>query len=102
MYHIINISQKKILNFCFNNFFLISDTEDRECLLLDEYSGCPTDDIDQGISGSSGKRGLTLAEEEDIPSDLEASDAEISSGDDSTDIDAVVKEYRDRIQVHHQ
>ncbi|XP_045448259.1 uncharacterized protein LOC123656637 [Melitaea cinxia] len=75
------------------------DTEDRECLLLDEYSGCPTDDIDQGISGSSGTRGLTLAEEEDIPSDLEASDGEISSGDDSTDIDAVVKEYRDRIQV---
>lgn len=43
-----------------------------------------------------------MAEEEDIPSDLEASDGEISSGDDSTDIDAVVKEYRDRIQVHQQ
>lgn len=34
-----------------------------------------------------------------MASDVEASDGELSSGDDSTDIDAVVKEYRDRIQV---
>ncbi|XP_050351230.1 uncharacterized protein LOC126773992 [Nymphalis io] len=75
------------------------ETEDRECLLLDEYSGCQTEETDQATSGSSGIRVLTLAQEEDMASDLEASDGEMSSGDDSTDIDAVVKEYRDRIQV---
>lgn len=36
---------------------------------------------------------------EDATSDIEASEGELSSGDDSTDIDAVVKEYRDTIQV---
>lgn len=78
---------------------IITDTEDRECLLLDEYSGCPLEEGDQGTSSSSGTRVLALAEEEDVQSDIEATDGEISSGDDSTDIDAVVKEYRDRIQV---
>ena len=39
--------------------------------------------------------------EVDVVSDAEASEQEMSSGDDSTDIDAVVKEYRDRIQVRH-
>ncbi|XP_052741360.1 uncharacterized protein LOC112044469 [Bicyclus anynana] len=75
------------------------ETEDRECLLLDEYANCPTEEIDQVTSGSSGTRVLTLAQEEDVQSDIDVSEAEISSGDDSTDIDAVVKEYRDRIQV---
>lgn len=42
---------------------------------------------------------MTTADVADVASDIEASDGEISSGDDSTDIDAVVKEYRDRIQV---
>lgn len=79
--------------------FIFTETEDRECLLLDEYSGCPLEDIDQVTSGSSGTRVLALAEEEDVQSDIEATDGEISSGDDSTDIDAVVKEYKDRIQV---
>ncbi|XP_045772867.1 uncharacterized protein LOC123872575 isoform X2 [Maniola jurtina] len=76
-----------------------ADTEDRECLLLDEYANCPSEEIDQVTSGSSGTKALTLAEEEDVQSDIDVSEAEISSGDDSTDIDAVVKEYRDRIQV---
>ncbi|XP_028171252.1 uncharacterized protein LOC114360683 isoform X2 [Ostrinia furnacalis] len=75
------------------------ETEERECLLLDEYSGCPTEEIDQATSCSSGIRDLPTVEVEDVVSDVEASEGELSSGDDSTDIDAVVKEYRDRIQV---
>lgn len=75
------------------------ETEERECLLLDEYSGCPTEEIDQATSCSSGVRDLPTVEVEDVVSDVEASEAELSSGDDSTDIDAVVKEYRDTIQV---
>ncbi|CAG9561968.1 unnamed protein product [Danaus chrysippus] len=74
------------------------DPDDRECLLLDEYTGCPTEEIDHVTSGSSGTRVIALAEEEDVQSDIDGSDAE-TSGDDSTDIDAIVKEYRDRIQV---
>ncbi|CAH2232845.1 jg16606 [Pararge aegeria aegeria] len=73
------------------------ETEDRECLLLDEYANCPTEEIEV-TSGSSGTR-AGLAQEEDVQSDIDVSEAELSSGDDSTDIDAVVKEYRDRIQV---
>lgn len=73
------------------------ETEERECLLLDEYAGCTTEDIDP--SCSSGPVEMTTAEVGDVASDVEASDGELSSGDDSTDIDAVVKEYRDRIQV---
>ncbi|OWR52232.1 hypothetical protein KGM_211255 [Danaus plexippus plexippus] len=74
------------------------DPDDRECLLLDEYTGCPTEEIDHVTSGGSGTRVIALAEEEDVQSDIDGSDAE-TSGDDSTDIDAIVKEYRDRIQV---
>ncbi|XP_045498578.1 uncharacterized protein LOC123696457 isoform X2 [Colias croceus] len=74
------------------------ETEERECLLLDEYNGCPSEEIEHASSGS-GMAELAEAEVVDIPSDLEASAGELSSGDDSTDIDAVVKEYRDRIQV---
>ncbi|XP_060803169.1 cationic amino acid transporter 3 isoform X3 [Amyelois transitella] len=74
------------------------ETEERECLLLDEYAGCPTEELDQITSCSSGAREVST-EIGEVPSDGEASDQEISSGDDSTDIDAVVKEYRDRIQV---
>lgn len=73
------------------------ETEERECLILDEYAGCTTEDIDP--SCSSGPVEMTTAEVGDVASDVEASDGELSSGDDSTDIDAVVKEYRDRIQV---
>lgn len=73
------------------------ETEERECLLLDEYGGCPAEEMDP--SCSSGAREMTTAEIEEVVSDVEASDGELSSGDDSTDIDAVVKEYRDRIQV---
>lgn len=50
-------------------------------------------------SSSSGIREAVTVEVGDPTSDAEASEAELSSGDDSTDIDAVVKEYRDRIQV---
>lgn len=50
-------------------------------------------------SSSSGIREAATAEVVDVASDVEASEQELSSGDDSTDIDAVVKEYRDRIQV---
>lgn len=50
-------------------------------------------------SSSSGVRGVVANEEVDVASDAEGSEQEMSSGDDSTDIDAVVKEYRDRIQV---
>ncbi|XP_012551049.1 uncharacterized protein LOC114252688 [Bombyx mandarina] len=72
------------------------ETEDRECLLLDEYAGCPSEDP---ISCSSGTRKIATEDLDVVPSDAEASEGEITSGDDSTDIDAVVKEYRDRIQV---
>ncbi|CAH0398376.1 unnamed protein product [Chilo suppressalis] len=75
------------------------ETEERECLLLDEYAGCPTEDISHGMSCSSGSGQVPTVEVEDVASDVEASEPEMSSGDDSTDIDAVVKEYRDRIQV---
>ncbi|KAJ0176658.1 hypothetical protein K1T71_007837 [Dendrolimus kikuchii] len=75
------------------------ETEERECLLLDEYAGCPTEELDPMTSCSSGVREMTTADVADVASDIEASDGEMSSGDDSTDIDAVVKEYRDRIQV---
>ncbi|CAH0691821.1 unnamed protein product [Spodoptera exigua] len=72
------------------------ETEERECLLLDEYAGCPTEENDPTSSSS----GVPMATAEvDVVSDGEASEQEMSSGDDSTDIDAVVKEYRDRIQV---
>ncbi|XP_022813916.1 uncharacterized protein LOC111347795 [Spodoptera litura] len=72
------------------------ETEERECLLLDEYAGCPTEENDPTSSSS----GVPMATAEvDVVSDAEASEQEMSSGDDSTDIDAVVKEYRDRIQV---
>lgn len=74
---------------------LNSETEERECLLLDEYAGCQTEENDP--SSSSGVPMATA--EVDVISDAEASEQEMSSGDDSTDIDAVVKEYRDRIQV---
>ncbi|XP_059048525.1 uncharacterized protein LOC131843793 [Achroia grisella] len=75
------------------------ETEERECLLLDEYAGCAIDEIDQMTSCSSGTRDVASTEVPDITSDVEASEPEISSGDDSTDIDAVVKEYKDRVQV---
>ncbi|CAH0585760.1 unnamed protein product [Chrysodeixis includens] len=75
------------------------ETEERECLLLDEYAGCTTEENDQMTSSSSGVRGSVPNEEVDVASDAEGSEQEMSSGDDSTDIDAVVKEYRDRIQV---
>ncbi|XP_053609860.1 uncharacterized protein tadr isoform X2 [Plodia interpunctella] len=74
------------------------ETEERECLLLDEYAGCPTEELDQVTSCSSGLREAST-EIVDVASDGEASEPEMSSGDDSTDIDAVVKEYRDSIQV---
>ncbi|CAG4982975.1 unnamed protein product [Parnassius apollo] len=74
------------------------ETEERECLLLDEYAGCPTEDIEQSSSGLSGVRELAT-EEVDVQSDVDASEPDISSGDDSTDIDGVVKEYKDTIQV---
>ncbi|CAK1580232.1 unnamed protein product [Parnassius mnemosyne] len=74
------------------------ETEERECLLLDEYAGCPTEDIEQTSSGHSGVREMATVEV-DVQSDVDASEPDISSGDDSTDIDAVVKEYKDTIQV---
>ncbi|XP_047503773.1 uncharacterized protein LOC125048867 isoform X1 [Pieris napi] len=73
------------------------ETEERECLLLDEYSGCQSEEVEQ--RSGSGLAELAEAEVVDLQSDMEASEGELSSGDDSTDIDAVVKEYRDRIQV---
>ncbi|CAG9786708.1 unnamed protein product [Diatraea saccharalis] len=75
------------------------ETEERECLLLDEYAGCLNEDVDHGMSSNCGPRDVPTAEIEDVASDVEASEPEVSSGDDSTDIDAVVKEYKDRIQV---
>ncbi|CAH2048605.1 unnamed protein product, partial [Iphiclides podalirius] len=75
------------------------ETEERECLLLDEYAGCPMEDIEQTSSSNDGIRAMAVEEEVDIQSDIEASEQEVSSGDDSTDIDAVVKEYKDTIQV---
>lgn len=75
------------------------ETEERECLLLDEYAGCPTEETEPSTSCNSRAREMTTAEAADVASDIEASEGEMSSGDDSTDIDAVVKEYRDRIQV---
>jgi hypothetical protein len=77
----------------------LTETEERECLLLDEYAGCPAEEIDQATSCSSGTKEIPITEIEDAVSDVEVSEPELSSGDDSTDIDAVVKEYRDRIQV---
>ncbi|VVC89331.1 unnamed protein product [Leptidea sinapis] len=74
------------------------DAEERECLLLDEYAGVAGEDSEQ-ISSGSGIAELAVEEVVDITSDIEASDGGLSSGDDSTDIDAAVKEYRDRIQV---
>lgn len=81
----------------YNLYIIILETEERECLLLDEYAGCTTEDLDP--SCSSGPVEMTTAEVGDVASDAEASDGELSSGDDSTDIDAVVKEYKDRVQV---
>lgn len=75
------------------------ETEERECLLLDEYAGCPVEELDPMTSSSSGVREAITVEVEDVASDVDASEPDMSSGDDSTDIDAVVKEYRDRIQV---
>ncbi|KAG6443731.1 uncharacterized protein LOC115456082 [Manduca sexta] len=75
----------------------VKETEERECLLLDDYAGCPVED--PMTSCSTDAREMTTIEAGDVVSDVEASDGDISSGDDSTDIDAVVKEYRDRIQV---
>lgn len=83
-----------------NNLFdMFIETEERECLLLDEYAGCPTEDLEPT---SSNNVRIPMAVEEDIdcPSDIDASEPDISSGDDSTDIDAVVKEYKDTIQVN--
>ncbi|XP_075977876.1 torn and diminished rhabdomeres [Anticarsia gemmatalis] len=77
---------------------ITKETEERECLLLDEYAGCPTEEVDP-TSSSSGVREAVTVDVADVASDAEASEPELSSGDDSTDIDAVVKEYRDRIQV---
>lgn len=62
---------------------------------MDEYGGV-VEDLDP--SCSSGAR-ETTAEVGEVVSDVDASEGEISSGDDSTDIDAVVKEYKDTIQV---
>ncbi|XP_013165156.1 PREDICTED: uncharacterized protein LOC106116002 isoform X1 [Papilio xuthus] len=75
------------------------ETEERECLLLDEYAGCPTEDLEQSSSGNNGRIPMAVEEDIDCPSDMDASEPDISSGDDSTDIDAVVKEYKDTIQV---
>ncbi|XP_026327416.1 uncharacterized protein LOC113235744 [Hyposmocoma kahamanoa] len=74
------------------------ETEERECLLLDEYAGCSIEEMEQMTSCSSSMKDVAV-DVEDAASDIEASDGELSSGDDSTDIDAVVKEYRDTIQV---
>lgn len=74
------------------------ETEERECLLLDEYGGCSLEETEQMTSCSSSMKDVAVCVE-DAASDIEASEGELSSGDDSTDIDAVVKEYRDTIQV---
>ncbi|KAG7308683.1 hypothetical protein JYU34_005905 [Plutella xylostella] len=75
------------------------ETEERECLLLDEYTGT-TEDMEP-TSASIVSRDLDDQDElcHEVPSDAEVSEPDASSGDDSTDIDAVVKEYRDTIQV---
>lgn len=52
------------------------------------------------MTSTSSGRTLAVAEVDTIQSDPELSENDMSSGDDSTDIDAVVKEYRDRIQVY--
>lgn len=75
-----------------------TETEERECLLLDEYAGCSIEEMEQMTSCSSSVKDVAV-DVGDAASDIEASDGELSSGDDSTDIDAVVKEYRDTIQV---
>ncbi|XP_068633616.1 high affinity cationic amino acid transporter 1 [Battus philenor] len=75
------------------------ETEDRECLLLDEYAGCPTEDMEQTSCSNNSGRQLAVEEDIDGQSDLDGSEPDMSSGDDSTDIDAVVKEYKDTIQV---
>lgn len=77
----------------------VLETEERECLLLDEYAGCPMEDMEQTSSSNNGAMTMAVEEEVDIQSDIDASEPDISSGDDSTDIDAVVKEYKDTIQV---
>lgn len=77
---------------------MFKETEERECLLLDEYAGCSIEEMEQMTSCSSSLKDVAVGAE-DAPSDIEASEGELSSGDDSTDIDAVVKEYRDTIQV---
>ncbi|KAI5644289.1 hypothetical protein NE865_03658 [Phthorimaea operculella] len=76
----------------------VKETEERECLLLDEYQGCPTEEIEQ-MTSSSSTRQIATIDADDTVSYVDPSDHELSSGDDSTDIDAVVKEYRDTIQV---
>lgn len=55
--------------------------------------------MEQVTSANSSVRDITAVGVEDGASDVEASEGDISSGDDSTDIDAVVKEYKDTIQV---
>ncbi|XP_063364236.1 uncharacterized protein LOC134652931 [Cydia amplana] len=79
---------------------IAKETEERECLLLDEYGSGVVDDAEPMTSCSSDQRIAPTAIDE-VPSDVEVevSEADLSSGDDSTDIDAVVKEYRDTIQV---
>lgn len=74
------------------NFFNIEITsscsfigEERECLLLDEYAAAT---LATGESEHS--------EQSDISEHLVQSS---SDGESSTDIDAVVKEYKDRITV---
>lgn len=78
---------------------MITETEERECLLLDDYAGCPTEE--PMTACSSGTREMIIVDPTDVGSEAEQSDGELSSGDDSTDIDAVVKEYKDRIQVQN-
>lgn len=75
----------------------MTDTEDRECLLLDEYSGSPADDTEAAV-GPSNTDDFVV----DDTTVLSESDQDASSGDDSTDIDAVVKEYQDRVQVQKE
>ncbi|GBP93731.1 hypothetical protein EVAR_84682_1 [Eumeta japonica] len=71
---------------------ITKDAEERECLLLDECNSSNTEIVIMSNSSANDNPGT-----EEI-SEAEGSD-DASSGDDSTDIDAVVKEYRDRIQV---
>lgn len=49
--------------------------------------------------GPNSVEDLTVQDVTEVASDCEHSEQEASSGDDSTDIDAVVKEYQDRVQV---